>query len=433
VLIPYQLAFEHEVDLLGSVVVYAIDLVFLADIALNFRTTVRLGGSEIEKRSLIRRHYSRNMLPIDLLATIPFDLVFLLVPDPGPGVVSIVLSLRLLRLLRVVRLFVIFDRWMRLSSTNSGYLRIVRLGTVIMLLIHWISCAWFFVPFLEHFPADSWVASEELQDKTPATQYVRSLYWTVVTMTTVGYGDITPSRNLEYVFTILVMLAGASLYAFIIGNIASLLSNLDSAKVAFWSRADAVNQYLRSRNVSPALNEHIRNYYEYLWDRYHGLGNNETFSELPVSVRLEILHILTDELLEGFPLFQEAPPALKNELLLALEPRVFAPGDKLLWEGEVGAEIVFLSRGSAEIVSKEGAMRHGEMGPGDYFGDLSMLLDERRTGSVIATTFCEAFVLTHQDFEHIKSAHPEFRELIVKASSKRTARAADLLLHNVVL
>ena len=43
-------------------------------------------------------------------------------------------------------------------------------------------------------------------------------------MTTVGYGDITPHLNYEYVFTIIVMIIGAFMYAFIIGNIASLIS-----------------------------------------------------------------------------------------------------------------------------------------------------------------------------------------------------------------
>jgi voltage-gated potassium channel len=155
---------------------------------------------------------------------------------------------------------------------------------------------------MEQFPADSWVAAQSLETAPAGTQYVRSLYWTVVTMTTVGYGDITPARNVEYVFAILVILAGASLYAYIIGNIASLLSNLDAAKVAFWNRADAVNQYLRSRQVPNALNEHIRGYYEYLWARHHGLADKDMFVELPESVRIDLLHHLTGDLLKDFEL-----------------------------------------------------------------------------------------------------------------------------------
>jgi voltage-gated potassium channel len=51
----------------------------------------------------------------------------------------------------------------------------------------------------------------------------------------------------------LVMLLGASIYAFIIGNIASLFVSLDSAKANFWNRIEAVNQYLRSRRTGQKL------------------------------------------------------------------------------------------------------------------------------------------------------------------------------------
>ena len=39
-LVPYQLAFQHEVDVLGSIVIYCLDVVFLADIVLNFQTSL---------------------------------------------------------------------------------------------------------------------------------------------------------------------------------------------------------------------------------------------------------------------------------------------------------------------------------------------------------------------------------------------------------
>jgi hypothetical protein len=432
-LIPYQLAFQHEVDVIGSVIIYGLDLVFLADIILNFRTSFRHNGTEINDRAKIRRHYLRRMFAVDVISTLPLDLLWLLWAGLDTTAVSAVLVLRMLRLLRMVRLFVIFSRWMRQGSTNTGFLRIIRLAAVIVLLVHWISCAWFLVPFIERFPADSWVAVQALENASAATQYIRSLYWTVVTMTTVGYGDITPARDLEYVFTIMVMLAGASLYAFIIGNIASLLSNLDATKVSFWNRADVVNQYLRSRQVPSALNEHIRGYYEYLWARYHGLADREMFAELPASVRVDLLHHLTGDLLNGFALFRDAPEAIRNALLLALEPRVFAPGDYLLREGELGTEVLFLSRGTGEIRSEQGGRNHGNVSAGDYFGDLSMLLGETRTGSVVATSFCEAFVLTKEDFEQIRSTHPAFSDLFTKTASMRAGRSAELLLDDVLL
>jgi hypothetical protein len=56
-----------------------------------------------------------------------------------------------------------------------------------MLFIHWIACAWYLGAFIDNFPEDCWVVTAGIRDADPTTQYIRSLYWAIVTMTTVGY------------------------------------------------------------------------------------------------------------------------------------------------------------------------------------------------------------------------------------------------------
>ena len=130
VLIPYQVAFQHRVNVAGSVFVYAIDLFFLFDIFLNFRTSYRHRGLDVTDRSQITSRYLRTFFTIDLIAVLPLDALVLGWSGATPGGVALALLLRLLRLVRIVRLFVVFHRWERQSWTNSGYLRIARLFTV---------------------------------------------------------------------------------------------------------------------------------------------------------------------------------------------------------------------------------------------------------------------------------------------------------------
>jgi CRP-like cAMP-binding protein len=47
-------------------------------------------------------------------------------------------------------------------------------------------------------------------------------------------------------------------------------------------------------------------------------------------------------------------------------------------EGEVGKSIYFISKGKTEITSNDGKNRHGTFEDGDYFGDLSLILNEKR-------------------------------------------------------
>jgi CRP-like cAMP-binding protein len=433
ILIPYQIAFQHQVTFFGSVLVYAIDIFFLVDIGFGFRTTYRERGEVVTDSGKIARRYRRSFFPFDLLAAIPFDAVLLPWSDVEFGGVSIVLFVRLLRLLRMVRLFVIFKRWERQSWTNAGYLRIAKLICVVVLVLHWVACAWFLVPFLEGFPPTSWAATEGLQNSDTASRYIRSLYWVIVTTTTVGFGDITPNRNIEYVFTMFVMILGASTYAFLIGNVASLVSNIDSAKAGFWNRVDSVTQYLRARRVPPDVTEHVHNYYEYIWTRNRGASEKALFHDLPKSLRLEVILHLTSELLDGVPLFRRSSSALRNELLKALEPQIAIPQSAIVSEGEIGDGLYFVSRGTIDVVSNNGDTMHGQLERGDYFGDLSLLLGERRTASAIANTYCDVFFLSKNDFERIKREYPEFKETLKTVSSDKSEKLMNFVLEGVVL
>jgi len=396
-------------------------------------TSYRAEGTVVTGRRAIARRYLRSMFPFDLAATLPLELPYLMLAGLDSHTITIALFLRLLRLLRIVRLFVILKRWEAYSRLNPGILRIGRFLAAVVLLTHWIACAWFLVPSLESFPAASWAAREGIAGLDAGTQYTRSLYWAIVTMTTVGYGDITPTRNVEYLFTIVVMILGASVYAFAIANIASLLSNLDAAKTAYWNRIEIIRQHLRSRNAPLDVTAMVRNYYEHVWARYRGLKEEDLFADLPAPLRLEVLLHLTRALVDNVPLFTHCSPALRNELLLALKPQIFAPGGFIAREGEAGHEIYFISRGTIEITSADGSHHYGTLTDGDYFGDLSMILKEKRTASARARTYCDVFILKQQDFERIKSEYPELRTVLKTISSSRTEQLSKLILEGVVL
>ena len=76
---------------------------------------------------------------------------------------------------------------------------------------------------------------------------------------------------------------------------------------------------------------------------------------------------------------------------------------------------------------------YGKLEDGDYFGDLSLILGEKRTASVRALTYCEIFVLSRDDFNRIKNEYPEFRDVLTKMSSEKVDKISAHILDGVTL
>lgn len=433
VVIPFQLAFRHAVLPLGSELVYGIDLFFWLDILFNFFTSYRHPGEKVLEARRTSRHYLRSYFALDLVATLPIDALFLGQDPLVSAGLPLVLILRQFRLLRLIKLFVIFKRWERLAWNKAGYLRLTLLLILFLILIHWIACIWFLAPYIGDFPENSWVTAEGIATAAPSTQYIRSLYWVITTVATVGYGDILPVNDYEYLFASGVMLLGAFMYAFIIGNIANLVRNLDAERAQYFQRVEAIGKYLHERRIPARLNEQVRDYYDYLWAHYRGLRQASYLEELPPPFRLEILVHLTRDLLSNVPLFSYCTPPLRNALLLALKAYTYAPGVRIAAAGEVGHEIFFLSHGKAAILSEDGKSHFGILEDGDYFGNLSLVLRERRTASVQALTYCEVLILPQEAYHQIRSEYPAFQEVLEQVAATHTERIATLLLQGIVL
>ena len=142
---------------------------------------------------------------------------------------------------------------------------------------------------------------------------------------------------------------------------------------------------------------------------------------------------LTKGLIDKVPLFKYSSENLKNVLLLALKAKTYDPNSLIVRSGEFAKEIFFISKGNMDIIDESGEKKYGSMTDGDYFGNLSIMLSEKRTASVRTTEFCEAFVLYSEEFFRIKKEYPEFMDVMKKMSSEKTEKTVQLMLEGVIL
>jgi CRP-like cAMP-binding protein len=96
-----------------------------------------------------------------------------------------------------------------------------------------------------------------------------------------------------------------------------------------------------------------------------------------------------------------------------------AAGSVLAREGELGDEFFVIESGTAEVT--RGGAPVANMGAGEFFGEIALIREERRTATVTATSPMVLIVMTGSRFRSLDCSTPEIRETISAALAERQA------------
>ncbi|XP_060489390.1 voltage-gated inwardly rectifying potassium channel KCNH2 isoform X4 [Panthera onca] len=196
-----------------AVVDFIVDIMFIVDILINFRTTYVNANEEVVSHpGRIAVHYFKGWFLIDMVAAIPFDLLIF-----GSGSEELIGLLKTARLLRLVRVARKLDRY-----SEYGAAVLFLLMCTFALIAHWLACIWYAIGNMEQPHVDSRIGwlhnlgdqigkpynSSGLGGPSIKDKYVTALYFTFSSLTSVGFGNVSPNTNSEKIFSICVMLIG---------------------------------------------------------------------------------------------------------------------------------------------------------------------------------------------------------------------------------
>ena len=131
-----------------------------------------------------------------------------------------------------------------------------------------------------------------------------------------------------------------------------------------------------------------------------------------------------DQVLESVPLFAGLSKRARRELAGLATTIDVEAGRTFIEEGEAGREFFVVLDGQAEIRSDGQVI--ARRGPGEFFGEISLLLDRPRTASVTAVTRMTLDVIERKDFKRLLIDHPELYEPLLAAVAQRLAELEEL-------
>jgi voltage-gated potassium channel len=388
---------------------YLLNTIFIIDLLLSFRTTIKKSYIRIEDPKEIARSYLRSWFTIDFLSAFPFELIPLAIFGSIPADSShftLFLGLQSLTLFKLVKAVRLLRDLFEVLGLLPAIRRLVVFGFWFSIAVHFMALGWILVG-----------ASEA--NRPPADQYLRAFYWVTTTIATIGYGDYSPNKdsNAQIFYTIIVQIFGVGMYTYLIANVASLVSNLDIARAAYQKRLEEINAFLRAQNIPPVLQERVRDYYSYLWSQNRSVESGSVVDGLPKSLSLEILLFLNRDLLTRVELFRGADEIFLRESVTLLRTRVFLPDEFIIRQGEYGDCMYFLTGGEVEVLVNGNKV--AVLGPGSPFGETALVENGLRNASIRSITYSTGYQLSKSDFDGLRSRYPVFDAQVLAVVERR--------------
>ncbi|XP_025105714.1 cGMP-gated cation channel alpha-1-like [Pomacea canaliculata] len=421
------------------------DIIYFLDVGVQSRTAYLEEGCLVrDLRQTVRHYYNRPHFLLDLMSVLPMPtmvelasqfrlkLHFLLNAEKAGIPIC-----RLLRLLKYHSMFKFFEKTD--SRTNSpNILRAFKLSLYMWLVVHWTGCLYYILSQYEGLGTNDWVYPSGPAFASFRRKYLLCMYWSLMTLTTIGE-RASPVTDIEYIFTGMTFLVGVFVFATVVGNVGDVISNMNSARHDFQAKMDQIKFYLNQRKVPEHLQDSIKRWAEYTWNRNMAIDDPTVLELLPTRLRTEVaihVHLAT---LKKVRIFKQCEENLLHELVLKLRPSIYSPGEYICRIGEIGREMYIINHGKVEILLPDpvtdAEKQVAIMTAGNYFGEISLLqLDEgqnKRTADVRSIGFSELLCLSRQDLMSALTDYPEARKILEAQARQRIQQTKRSSLNGV--
>ncbi|XP_042518765.1 potassium channel SKOR-like isoform X3 [Macadamia integrifolia] len=381
---------------------------FLVDIVIQFFLAFRDAHTYriVYDRKLVALRYLKSNFLVDFLGCLPWDAIYK--ASKRKEEVRYLLWIRLSRARRVTDFFEKMEKDIRINYLCT---RIVKLIVVELYYTHTAACIFYYLattlpPSKEN---QTWIGSLKMGDYSYsnfrdidlAKRYITSLYFAVVSMATIGYGDIHAVNVREMVFIMIFVSSDMILGAYLIGNMTALIVK-GSKTERFRDKMTDLIKYLNKNKLGKDIRNQIKDHLRLQHESSY--TEAAVLQDIPVSIRAKISQKLYKPFIEKVYLFKGCSSEFINQIVIRLHEEFFLPGEVIMEQGSVIDQLYFVFHGILEEVSiGEDASQEAVslLQPNSSFGEISILCNIPQPHTVQVRELCRLLRLDKQSFTNI--------------------------------
>ncbi|KAL4469170.1 hypothetical protein ABPG72_008910 [Tetrahymena utriculariae] len=271
----------------------------------------------------------------------------------------------LLRILFLIKFYQFYETVQNLIESlqlSDKYFFLIHLFTLlieIIFLCHVFACTWYGIGQFQlnynMFP--NWIDSYGINNLIIGSRYIQSVYFAIVTVGTIGYGDINPKSDVEKVFISTMTLLSCGIFAYIISNIQDVYRDYNKKKETFLTNLTELNKYMFTRDVHPNLQQMARKYLEYVHkqDFKRGEVPNQTLNSLSKFLREEICEEIFSRSIGNIQILQKFSPQIQKALTSKMKEIVYGPDEMILKKGQISTPaLYYIFKGKVEVTIEQG-------------------------------------------------------------------------------
>ncbi|XP_055812681.1 potassium channel AKT1-like [Solanum dulcamara] len=399
---PFQFGFLERPQGLIAILDNIVNCFFAMDIILTFFVAYldKSTNTMIDDPKHIALRYTKSRFIFDFISTIPFEAL--------PHILQSYGYLSMLRLWRLRRVSAMFVRMEKNSNFNYFGVRVLRLICVTLFAVHSAGCFYYFLAARNKDTSKTWLSLGNLNDRSIWDLYIMSLYWSITTLTTTGYGDLHAVATEEMICTMVYMLFNLGLTAYLIGNMTNLVVHGTSKTQKFRDAIQAASSFAQRNKLPVRLEEQMLDHLSLMHRTdSEGLQQQETLETLPNAIRSAISHHLFYSLVDKAYLFHGVSNDLLFQLVSEMKAEYFPPKEDVILQNEASTDLYILVNGAVDLISHRNGMDQvvGELKAGDVCGEVGVLCCNPQLFTVRTKRISQLLRLDRTSFFNIVKAN----------------------------